>query len=57
MSAGVEVQRACVVPDVPSPAKIAHWAGAALSGRSEGAEMTVRQTCEIDPNDVFITNS
>ena len=48
MSAGVEVQRACVVPDVPSPAKIAHWAVAALAGRSEGAEMTVRVVDEAE---------
>ena len=48
MSAGVEVQRACVVPDVPSPAEIARWAGAALAGRSEGAEMTVRVVDEAE---------
>ena len=48
MSAGVDVQRACVVPDVPSPVKIARWAGAALAGRSEGAEMTVRVVDEAE---------
>ena len=48
MSAGVEVQRACVAPDVPPPGKIVHWAGAALAGRSEGARMTVRVVDEAE---------
>ena len=48
MSAGVEVQRACPAPGVPSPAKIARWAEAALAGRSQGAEMTVRVVDEAE---------
>ena len=48
MSAGVEVQRACPAPGVPSPAKIARWAEAALAGRSEDAEMTVRVVDEAE---------
>ena len=48
MSAGVEVQRACPASGVPSPAKIARWAEAALAGRSEGAEMTVRVVGEAE---------
>ena len=48
MSAGVEVQRACPASGVPSPAKIARWAEAALAGRSEDAEMTVRVVDEAE---------
>ena len=42
MSTGVAVQRACAASGVPPPAKLVQWAEAALAGRSEGAQMTVR---------------
>ena len=42
MKSGVAVQRACAASGVPPPAKLVRWAEAALSGRSEGAQMTVR---------------
>ena len=42
-SAGVvEVQYACPADGVPPPAKLVQWAEAALAGRSENAQMTVR---------------
>ena len=42
MSADVEVQRACAARGVPPPAKLVRWAEAALAGRSQGGQMTVR---------------
>ena len=42
MSTGVAVQRACAASGVPPPAKLVQWAEAALAGRSEGTQMTVR---------------
>ena len=42
MSSEVAVQRACAASGVPAPAKLVQWAEAALAGRSEGAQMTVR---------------
>ena len=42
MSTGVAVQRACAASGVPPPVKLVQWAEAALAGRSEGAQMTVR---------------
>ena len=48
MSAGVEVQRACAIPGIPPPAKLAQWAGAVLDGRSDGARMTVRVVDEAE---------
>ena len=48
MSAGVEVQGACAAPGIPSPAKIVEWAEAALAGRAEGAQMTVRVVDEAE---------
>ena len=42
MKSGVAVQRACTASGVPSTAKLVQWAEAALAGRSEGAQMTVR---------------
>ena len=48
MSAGVEVQRACATRGVPPPAQLARWAEAALAGRSDGAQMTVRVVDEAE---------
>ena len=48
MSAGVEVQRVCVAPGVPPPARLVQWAEAALAGRSEDARMTVRVVDEAE---------
>ena len=48
MSAGVEVQRACAPFGVPPPARLVQWAEAALTGRSEGAQMTVRVVDEAE---------
>ena len=42
MKSGVDVQRACAASGVPPPAKLVQWAEAALAGRSQGAQMTVR---------------
>ena len=47
-SAGVDVQCACPASGVPAPAEIARWAEAALAGRSEDAEMTVRVVDEAE---------
>ena len=44
----VEVQRASPADGVPSSVEIARWAEAALAGRSEGAEMTVRVVGEAE---------
>lgn len=48
MSAGVEVQRACAAGGIPAPAQLVEWAEAALAGRCEGAEMTVRVVDEAE---------
>ena len=48
MSFGVSVQHACAASGVPPPAKLAQWAEAALAGRSEGAQMTVRVVDEAE---------
>ena len=48
MSTGVEVQRACEILDVPPPARLVEWAEAALAGRVEGAQMTVRVVDEAE---------
>ena len=42
MKSGVAVQRACAASGVPPSAKLVRWAEAALAGRSEGTQMTVR---------------
>ena len=48
MSSGVAVQRACAASGVPPPGKLVQWAEAALAGRSEGAQMTVRVVDEAE---------
>ena len=48
MSSGVDVQRACAAPGIPSPAKLVQWAEAALDGRRDGARMTVRVVDEAE---------
>lgn len=48
MSSGVEVQCACAALGVPPPAKLVKWAEAALAGRSEATEMTVRVVDEAE---------
>ena len=48
MSSAVEVQHACAAPGVPPPAKLVQWAEAALDGRSEDAQMTVRVVDEAE---------
>ena len=48
MSSGVAVQRACAATGVPPPGKLVQWAEAALAGRSEGAQMTVRVVDEAE---------
>ena len=48
MSSGVAVQCACAASGVPPPGKLVQWAEAALAGRSEGAQMTVRVVDEAE---------
>ena len=42
MKSAVAVQRACAASGVPPSAKLVRWAEAALAGRSQGGQMTVR---------------
>ena len=48
MSTGVAVQRASAASGVPPSGKLTRWAEAALAGRSEGAQMTVRVVDEAE---------
>ena len=52
MKSGVAVQRACAASGVPPPAKLVQWAEAALAGRSQGAQMTVRVVDEKEGADL-----